>query len=539
MTGRSYTMPRSASLVGIVVPARRVWQSRALALVGVMTALRIAGAASTELTDTESYYVSWSRFPDWSYYDHPPMVAWTTWLTTLVSDSALGARIGPVLCAGLTELLLFRLAARFFSERAAFFAVGLHVAIPAYFFTALLANPEATLAPAWLLALLLLDDLRRHRESARPLWLGAAIGLAFLSKYTAILLVPVTLLVVVGSPGARHWLRRPSFYLGGLVALAVSSPVVLWNAGHGWPSLQLHLAERVAPPSALQMIERAGGVALGQLVVFHPAIVPLLLGACVAIAVRGRADERHRFLAAASLPVLAFFAFAMSRVRDAEAHWTMVGFLPVLIGAAALLDEQLARAPRLARAYGAACAAGTVVLIAATFLHALTGAFERTLPLALYDGSRDAVHETLGWDELRRSISLEAERLGPSAVVAGAHNVFCGHLLVALDDHPRVYCPSVRRTQFDFLGRGMPPSDGPVLFVEAARNATHHEDAMPGRKCALVRRVSVARGETEAARYDLFACDLERYGRAEWAAATGDSGPLVTSAAALRIAHAP
>ncbi len=113
------------------------------------------------------------------------------------------------------------------------------------------------------------------------------------------------------------------------------------------------------------------------------------------------------------------------------------------------------------------------------------------------------------------------------------------HLLVALDDHPRVYCPSVRRTQFDFLGRGMPPSDGPVLFVEAARNATHHEDAMPGRKCALVRRVSVARGETEAARYDLFACDLERDGRPEWAASSGDSGPLATSAAALRIAHAP
>ncbi|MBN8614371.1 MAG: glycosyltransferase family 39 protein [Deltaproteobacteria bacterium] len=513
---RSSTQPSIVSLPE-ALPSTRPWRTGALTLIGVMTILRFAGAASTELTDTEGYYVSWSRFPDWSYYDHPPMVAWMTWLTTRVSHSALHARIVPVLCAGLAEALLFQLGARLFSERVAFLAVGLHVAIPAYFFTALLVNPEATLAPSWLLALLLLDDLRRHREATRPLWLGAAIGLAFLSKYTAVLLVPVTLLVVIASSGARHWLTRPSFYAGGLVALAIASPVALWNAYHGWPSLELHLVERVAPPSALEMLERSGGVAAGQLVLFHPAIVPLLLGGAAVVAVRARHDARHRFLALASLPVLAFLATAMLRVRDAEPHWTMVGFLPLLIGAAVLLDELLARAPRLATTYAAACAAATFVLIAATFVHALTGTFERTLPHVVYDGSRDAVHETLGWTELRAAIDRAGRHLGPRVVVAAAHNVFCGHLLVELDDRPEVYCPSVRRTQFDFIGRGEPPVDGPVLFIEASRDGALRAAAMRGRVCTRVDHLEIARGETEASRYEIFACEVVGSGDASLA----------------------
>ncbi len=485
------------------------WESRAFALVGVMTLFRFAGIACTELTDTEGYYVSWSRFLDWSYYDHPPMVAWMTWLTTRVSDSAVAARVGPVLCAALAEVLLFHLASRFFSARAAFFAVALHVAIPAYFFTALLANPEATLAPSWLLALLLLDDLRRHDEPFRPLALGASIGLAFLSKYTAVLLVPVTLLVVITTPSARAWLKRPSFYAGGLLALVIATPVIVWNASRGWPSLQLHLAERVAPPTLGNMVEHGSAAAVGQFVLYHPLVFPLLMIAIVLMVMRARRDERYRFLACASLPVLAFFAFTMSRVRDAEPHWTMVGFLPVLIAAGAMLEEQLARTPRAIATYGVVGAVGTVILTACTFIHALTPTFEEHLPVALYDGQDDAVHETLGWDELRAAITHETQALGPSAVVATAHNVFCGHLLVELDDRPAVYCPSPRRTQLDFEGRGQPPADVPVLFVQAERDPERYDDAMPGRDCTLVHRIEIERGGREAARYDLLACTPE------------------------------
>ena len=37
-------------------------------------------------------------------------------------------------------------------------------------------------------------------------------------------------------PKLRRWLLSPWPYLGGLVALALFSPVILWNADHQWVS---------------------------------------------------------------------------------------------------------------------------------------------------------------------------------------------------------------------------------------------------------------------------------------------------------------
>ena len=60
--------------------------------------------------------------------------------------------------------LLYRFAARLFSPRAGFLALLAVSILPAFFFTSFLANPEAPLAPLWVLFLLLLDDLRRRYE---------------------------------------------------------------------------------------------------------------------------------------------------------------------------------------------------------------------------------------------------------------------------------------------------------------------------------------------------------------------------------------
>jgi 4-amino-4-deoxy-L-arabinose transferase-like glycosyltransferase len=166
--------------------------------VGERTALLVAGtlalhwivAATTGLSDTEAYYAQWARNPALSYYDHPPLVAWMAWLFTRVSSAPWAVRLGPVLSAAAFAVLVYRLTARLFSPRAAFLAVAVLSAIPVFFFTGFLLNPEAFLAPLWALFLLLLLDLRDHDESWRPVAVGAVIGVAFLAKYTAVLAVP-------------------------------------------------------------------------------------------------------------------------------------------------------------------------------------------------------------------------------------------------------------------------------------------------------------------------------------------------------------
>ena len=76
-------------------------------------------------------------------------------------------------------------------------------------------------------------------ETGRGAWwlaVGVAAGAALLSKYTALFFGPAILIWLVVVPKLRRWLMSPWLYLGGVVALAIFAPVILWNADHHWVS---------------------------------------------------------------------------------------------------------------------------------------------------------------------------------------------------------------------------------------------------------------------------------------------------------------
>jgi 4-amino-4-deoxy-L-arabinose transferase-like glycosyltransferase len=489
-------------LPSAIAPA--TWMEGAAILIMALTAVRWAVATATGLSDTEAYYAAWSRVPALSYYDHPPLVAWSTWVFARVGGGAAWVRLGPVLYAAVFDALLYRLTARLFSPRAGVLAVAIVAATPVFFATAFLLNPEALLAPLWVLFLLLLLDLRDHDEPWRPLVLGAVVGTAFLAKYTAILALPVALLVVAGSAEMRRWLRRPSLYLGALAALVVASPVLAWNAIHHWPSLQLHLSDRMARAAGESLGGALWRVGSAQLLYFQPLILAALVAVLGYAIAHARRDARYRFLATASLPVLAFLLTMMVRAGDSEPHWTMVGYVPLIVAAAGLLDESEGALRRVSHGVFRASMVVSAVVLALYAFHLRSPALAKALPS--YDPAADPLSETLGWDGLSQAVAARASLLGRGAVVAGAHNVLCGHLQVALDDSPAVYCPSPRRTEFDFLGRRSPPADAPVVFVDSARYPADPTIALQGHVCGPATEVAVDRSGLVVERYHLRDC---------------------------------
>ena len=82
------------------------------------------------------------------------------------------------------------------------------------------------------------------------LWLlfGLFVGLALLSKYTAVLLPASFAMAMLFSRSGRKLYRRPWIYLSGIVAALVFSPVVWWNATHHWASFsyQFHHGTEVS-----------------------------------------------------------------------------------------------------------------------------------------------------------------------------------------------------------------------------------------------------------------------------------------------------
>jgi len=497
------------AMVGVTArQGEREWAARTALLIAGATLVRLLFVFTTDIANGEAYYYVWSRFPALSYYDHPPLVAWLAWLTTRVSHGSLAVRAGSLVCSVLFGAGVFVLGRRLFSPRAGFLAVATVTIIPVFFASGWALNPEAPLAPLWVLGLILLERMREHDEPWRPLAAGAVAGLAFLAKYSGVLLLGVGLLYLLVCPRGRRWLRRPSLYLGSLVALAVASPVLVWNQERGWPSLMLHFVERRASSEPGTLALNAWHALVGQLGPLHPLVFPGLLVVLAICVRRSREDDRYRFLALASWPVLLFFWVMMARVRDAESHWTMVGYIPLAVAAGGLLDERMGRMSTALRCYIAACCALTLAGIAVFYAYAQDPSLRRFLPADTYDADRDFFNEIPGWPEVRAAVTQEAAVLGPATVVAGSQYALCAHVLTALDDRPPVYCPGPRRTQFDFLGLGRrdPPGSAPVLYVHDDHYRDPPSAVLPDRACRAIRTLPVERKGVVMQRYHLWAC---------------------------------
>jgi 4-amino-4-deoxy-L-arabinose transferase-like glycosyltransferase len=217
----------------------------ALLLIG-LTLLRLLLAALLPLSPQEAYYWTWSRDLALSYFDHPPLAAWTIRLTTaLFGQTVFGIKTAAVLWSMVMNLVWLRLVLDMFGDRRLAFwsVVALNVTVVYEVYGVVIA-PDAPLIAAWSAAVWAVWSVA---QTGRARWwyaAGAFLGLACLAKYPAGLLAPVVLVFLALSPRQRHWLATPHPWLACLVALAVFSPVLVWNAQHDWASFAFQSTRR-------------------------------------------------------------------------------------------------------------------------------------------------------------------------------------------------------------------------------------------------------------------------------------------------------
>jgi 4-amino-4-deoxy-L-arabinose transferase-like glycosyltransferase len=227
--------------------ALRQWLAVA-AVIAAMTALRVVYAGVMELRTDEAYYWTWSKESALSFLDHPPMIAWfIRFGTAIFGDTNLGVRFAGILAMLATQLLLADIVRRVTHD---FRAVVLALLMPeaALYYGLLMAKvaPDVALIP---FAVAMLWALVRLTESNDPRWWLAAglfAGLALLSKFTAVMLVPAVLAFMLVPDWRRRWLSNPYPWAATLIAVAVFSPVLIWNAGDDWASFRFQLVRATA-----------------------------------------------------------------------------------------------------------------------------------------------------------------------------------------------------------------------------------------------------------------------------------------------------
>ena len=316
------------------------------AAVAVFRALSTLGL---ELYADEAYYWLWSRRPALGYFDHPPMVAWLIGLSSAVFPGELGIRLPFILCGALA-VLFAALTARELSDdpRAPMYAALLAATAPLLTVTGTLALPDAPLEAAYAGAVWLLARARGRRWA----WAGLAVGLALLSKYSAALLAPALVLLVVWDGELRRELRTPWPWIGAAVAIAVFSPTLLWDAQRGFASIGFQLHHGFRPQPSLTMF----ALFMGAQVVAPGPIVYVSLGALV----RARAPGWKRVAAAALVPI-AVTIYSATR-SHAEANWTVHVIPPLCAAAGAwLATRRLGRPLILAHVALGVVVAGVLV----------------------------------------------------------------------------------------------------------------------------------------------------------------------------------
>jgi 4-amino-4-deoxy-L-arabinose transferase-like glycosyltransferase len=242
----------------------------------------------------EAYYWLWGQWPDWSYYDHPPLHAWIQGaFTTGLGKSRWVMRLPTLLSNGLLFYTYYQIIAYLNragsapsqgwqganpAERQFRILVSGIWASPLYFVFLTLAWPDQ-----WLIALALLCSYLWIRfwdayidGAANPgywrLYLaGFCLGLAMLCKYTAVF-VGITGFGVVVRCGALRSLLRNAHWWGGIaIATLTLTPIIIWNAQHDWLSFQYYLTRSVDSGAS------AAGLALKPLQVISFWLTSILI----------------------------------------------------------------------------------------------------------------------------------------------------------------------------------------------------------------------------------------------------------------------
>ena len=386
--------------VAPAISARRWAPPTLLLCLGAITLVRLWAAAAIPLSEDEAYYRLWALHPQLGYFDHPPMIAW--WIhagMTLAGDDPLGVRLIPCLSCLVSSLLVFDLARRLgWDEAVAARAAIWCNATLLIGAGGLLAIPDAASVPFWTLTLWC---LARTRGGPSPGWwlaAGAAAGLACLSKYSALFLAPGAVLWLALQPQGLKTLRLPWPWLAALLAAAIFSVNIAWNAEHHWVSFAKQFGRaapgRLQPRYELELV-------LGQLLLLNPFVAAFVLRALP----RWRRAEFGLVLATAA-PFAVYLVLHALHDR-VQAHWPVPIYPGLALAAAAAAgSEPMGRALRLVRALAAPFGLGLGALVLA---HA-------ALPQTDW-GRRDPADPLRGWPQL--AARIEAQRAASGAAWVG------------------------------------------------------------------------------------------------------------------------
>lgn len=444
----------------------RALRHRLVALLGLGLVIHFGFGWLLTLSVDEAHYMYYAVRPDWSYFDHPPLVGWVQWPLVAAGAPVWLIRIVPqalwlasCLLARQLALELWRIVPGWSaqqSEAAGLWAVGLTLLAPVMHVLAVGLLPDTllmTFTVALMLVTLRIVQGDSHEAGSVMLWvsLGVLLGLAGLAKYTAIL-AAAGVAVMLAARRGLSLLATLGPWIAMIIAAVMVSPVFYWNATHDWMSFAYQLNHGAGGEWKLRRLAAFFGI---QLVAYGPLLV---FGTSVAI----RQVMQARAMDASTL--LLFFAIPfvvtawLSGGGGSLPHWTAPAWLAATPFAANAIANRWATGRHalikgLARAQAVMCILAFVVL----FCAGIPG-IDQNHPI----GRKNPIADLWGWDAAGAQARSLAREHDVNALAVG--NWTLASRLAWYGQPLPVYVIDDRVDQFD-LWFGQVPKAGKAIYL--------------------------------------------------------------------------
>jgi hypothetical protein len=255
------------------------------------------------------------------YYDHPPAIMWILHGLLSLGRSPLLLRLPTIVVMDVIAIILYLLL-RPYDRHRAYLASVLVLVCPLNTAFFMISTETPLMLASFSSASLLFLAEKRGRYAFYVLS-GLCLGLAFLSKYLAVLLGLSYLVFFVSMPASRR--RWRGFALLAVASLPAVAVNVLWNYANGWPNIMHNWVNRFRP-------ETNGILNLLSLVVvlLYFLTVPLILFLFKnrrALVCQFRRPEFRVMSLAFLVPLLVFLVVSLRKAVGV--HW-LLSFLPLV-----------------------------------------------------------------------------------------------------------------------------------------------------------------------------------------------------------------
>jgi 4-amino-4-deoxy-L-arabinose transferase-like glycosyltransferase len=290
----------------------------------------------------ELYYLACGEHLAWGYVDQAPMIALVARVTRAVfGDSLFAIRFFPAVAGAalvfVTGLIVRELGGSRFAIVLASVAV---IVAPGFLILHTILTMNAFEPLFWALGAYLLVRIFKTGDARLWVWFGAVAGLGLMNKHSTLMFGFAVVVALIITPARRYFLSK-WLWLGGLVALLIFLPNILWQIGHGFPTVEvLRNADKNQnlPVSPLDFFK-------GQLLLAHPLTFPLW-AAGLYFYLAARAGKPYRALGWAY--VVMFVSMILLRAKV----YYLLPIYPVLFASGAVwFEDFFARLTQRARAW--------------------------------------------------------------------------------------------------------------------------------------------------------------------------------------------